>query len=190
MKIFSRLICLSFILWIALFPQPVHDHFAFYSNILLIVLFLALLIYKRGAGFLFCRDDIFLWLFLGWQIFSVLFAHDKQIAWQRYADFVIPFIVLYFIFKEGLDLNKASVRRYILSKEDSRNLSGYKRYQLTASGISPLAVPSWINDVIYADSDEHNEEGHITEDAGTRVKMVEKRFYKKMGRRVQDRCGY
>jgi len=81
---------------------------------------------------------------------------------------------------EPFDLNKVEAQRHVLSKESSKSLIGYKRYQLTPSGISPLAVPSWINDVIYADSDEHNEEGHITEDAGLRVKMVEKRFYKKL----------
>lgn len=81
---------------------------------------------------------------------------------------------------EKFDLNKAKVKRYIISRENSPKITGYKRYQLTESGVSPLAVPSWINDVIYADSDEHTEEGHITEDAQIRVKMVEKRFYKKM----------
>jgi 2-oxoglutarate ferredoxin oxidoreductase subunit alpha len=34
--------------------------------------------------------------------------------------------------------------------------------------------------VIYADSDEHTQEGHITEDAALRAQMVEKRLYKKM----------
>ncbi len=80
----------------------------------------------------------------------------------------------------AFDAAKAEVKRHIISKEDSKNVSGYKRYLLNESGISPRAVPSWINDVIYADSDEHTEEGHITEDAGMRTKMVEKRFYKKM----------
>ena len=87
---------------------------------------------------------------------------------------------------EPLDLNKVGVQRYIISKEDSAKLSGYKRYVLTPSGISPRAVPGWINDVVYADSDEHTEEGHITEDAALRVKMVEKRFYKKMAGLVQE----
>jgi 2-oxoglutarate ferredoxin oxidoreductase subunit alpha len=81
---------------------------------------------------------------------------------------------------DPLDLNRIKVERYIISREDSKKVSGYKRYQFTDSGVSPRAVPSWIQDVVYADSDEHNEEGHITEDAGMRIKMVEKRFYKKM----------
>ncbi len=87
---------------------------------------------------------------------------------------------------EEFDLNKAGVQRFILSKEDSKEISGYKRYQLTDSGISPRAIPSWIEDVIYADSDEHNEEGHITEDADTRIQMVKKRFYKKMAGLAQE----
>ena len=84
------------------------------------------------------------------------------------------------------DLNKEKAKRFIISKDDSKSLTGYKRYQFTPSGVSLLAVPSWINDVIYADSDEHNEEGHITEDADTRVKMVEKRFYKKIAGMAQE----
>lgn len=81
---------------------------------------------------------------------------------------------------EMFDLDKAKVKRYIISKEDSKKITNYKRYQLTESGVSPRAIPSWIEDVIYVDSDEHTEEGHITEDAAIRTKMVEKRFYKKM----------
>jgi len=74
----------------------------------------------------------------------------------------------------------ARVERFIISRELSKEVAGYKRYELTDNGISRRAIPSWINDVIYADSDEHNEEGHITEDASVRIKMVEKRLHKKM----------
>ncbi|MDD5347718.1 MAG: 2-oxoacid:acceptor oxidoreductase subunit alpha [Candidatus Omnitrophica bacterium] len=78
------------------------------------------------------------------------------------------------------DLAKAAVERFIIPKKDSAGIKDYKRYALTASGISPRAVPSWIEGVVYADSDEHTEEGHITEDACTRTQMVEKRLHKKM----------
>lgn len=78
------------------------------------------------------------------------------------------------------DLSRVEIKRHVISKEESKNIRDYKRYQLTESGISPRAVPSWIEDVFYADSDEHTEEGHITEDASVRTAMVEKRFYKKM----------
>ena len=81
---------------------------------------------------------------------------------------------------DRLDLEKARVERYIISRQDSAKIKDYKRYLLTESGISPRAIPSWIEDVLYADSDEHTEEGHITEDAGVRTKMVQKRLYKKL----------
>ena len=87
---------------------------------------------------------------------------------------------------DRLDTEKAKVQRHIISKEESKNITGYERYKLTESGISPRAIPSWIEDVIYADSDEHTEAGHITEDADMRVKMVEKRFYKKMSGLSED----
>lgn len=81
---------------------------------------------------------------------------------------------------DGFDMNKIKVKRSIISKEKSKTVKNYKRYKLTESGISPLAIPSWINEVIYCDSDEHSEEGHITEDGDIRNKMTEKRFYKKI----------
>ncbi|MFA6281702.1 MAG: 2-oxoacid:acceptor oxidoreductase subunit alpha [Candidatus Omnitrophota bacterium] len=79
-----------------------------------------------------------------------------------------------------LDQNSIKVERFILSKEMSEKVDNYKRYELSDSGISPRAIPSWIKDVIYVDSDEHAEEGHITEDAVMRTRMVEKRLHKKM----------
>jgi len=81
---------------------------------------------------------------------------------------------------DTLDSKKIKVERHIISKEESRNVSNYKRYKITESGISPRAIPSWIDDVFYVDSDEHTEDGHITEDAQTRNLMVDKRLYKKM----------
>lgn len=93
----------------------------------------------------------------------------------------------------AFDLNKIKAQRFILSKEASENITNYKRYEFTESGISPRAIPSWIDDVIYADSDEHTEEGHITEDAGVRKMMVEKRFYKKMSglsKEIQEPTAY
>ena len=42
--------------------------------------------------------------------------------------------------------------RFILLKEGSKKIAHYKRYQWTESGISPRAIPSWIEDVIYADN--------------------------------------
>jgi len=80
----------------------------------------------------------------------------------------------------ALDQGTAAIERFIISKEESANITSYKRYALTDSGISPRAIPSWIQDVIYVDSDEHDESGHITEDAAMRKQMVQKRLHKKL----------
>jgi 2-oxoglutarate ferredoxin oxidoreductase subunit alpha len=79
-----------------------------------------------------------------------------------------------------LDFDSEAIERNILSVKEAKAINKYKRYELTTSGISPRAIFSRIDDVIYIDSDEHTEEGHITEDADVRIKMVEKRFQKKM----------
>jgi 2-oxoglutarate ferredoxin oxidoreductase subunit alpha len=59
-------------------------------------------------------------------------------------------------------------------------LKEYKRYAYTESGVTPLAVPGDGPHVVVADSDEHSEEGHIVEDAETRIRMTEKRLFKKL----------
>jgi 2-oxoglutarate ferredoxin oxidoreductase subunit alpha len=81
---------------------------------------------------------------------------------------------------EEFDTVSLSIKRHIITRQESAKMDSYKRYKITEDGISPRAIPSWIQDCIYADSDEHTEEGHITEDADVRSRMVEKRFYKKM----------
>ncbi len=46
--------------------------------------------------------------------------------------------------------------------------------------MSPLAVPGESRHLVVTDSDEHDEEGHIIEDADTRIKMVQKRLLRKL----------
>jgi 2-oxoglutarate ferredoxin oxidoreductase subunit alpha len=54
----------------------------------------------------------------------------------------------------------------------------YTRYRLTEDGISPLTFPGLSDALVKVDSDEHDEEGKITEDLNLRVRMVEKRLKK------------
>ena len=54
----------------------------------------------------------------------------------------------------------------------------YLRYRYTEDGISPRLLPGKSEQLVTADSDEHDEYGHITESANVRVNMVEKRFKK------------
>ena len=54
----------------------------------------------------------------------------------------------------------------------------YKRYTFTEDGISPLTYPGLSDARVRLDSDEHDEEGKITEDLALRVRMVDKRLKK------------
>ncbi len=58
--------------------------------------------------------------------------------------------------------------------------AGYVRYAVTPDGVSPRALPGGEAFVV-VDSDEHGEEGHITEDLRTRVQMQDKRLAKLKG---------
>ena len=51
----------------------------------------------------------------------------------------------------------------------------YKRYDLSGGRVSARLIPGAKDQAVYADSDEHTEEGHITESAEIRLKMVDKR---------------
>ncbi len=75
----------------------------------------------------------------------------------------------------SLDLSDLKIENHIVKTDEN-----YKRYQLTPDGVSPRGIPGFGAGVVVVDSDEHDEEGHITEDLDLRAKMVEKRFTKKM----------
>jgi pyruvate/2-oxoacid:ferredoxin oxidoreductase alpha subunit len=77
--------------------------------------------------------------------------------------------------------DKYNNNQSIITGKDLEAISPYqyKRYKITGSGISPRILPSSPNQVIYADSDEHTEEGHITESAEVRRNMVTKRLKKR-----------
>jgi len=54
----------------------------------------------------------------------------------------------------------------------------YRRFALTDDGVSPRLLPGMSEHLVLADSDEHTEDGHITEDLMVRNLMVEKRLRK------------
>jgi 2-oxoglutarate ferredoxin oxidoreductase subunit alpha len=87
---------------------------------------------------------------------------------------------------ERFDLSKVTVDRGIIYSAD--NMSGgmeYKRHQITESGISPRAFPGTKNVLVMTDSDEHDESGHMIEDAGLRTEQVQKRLRKFTGLRKE-----
>jgi len=81
---------------------------------------------------------------------------------------------------EKFDLGKLQYNDYRLRGDAFRKLDSYKRHTFTDTGVSPLAVPGDSKYLVVTDSDEHDEEGHITEDSEIRIKMVQKRLLKKL----------
>jgi len=72
----------------------------------------------------------------------------------------------------------------VASPDDLKPYS-YRRYEATDSGVSPMLLPGTPEQLVYADSDEHNEEGHIAESAAIRLLMVNKRNAKLAGIRQE-----
>jgi len=84
---------------------------------------------------------------------------------------------------ETLDLSGVTIDRGVLY--DGKAQGVYKRHAYTESGISPRAFPGKPGVLVVTDSDEHDEAGHLTEDADTRTKMMQKRMRKLYGARKE-----
>ncbi len=101
-------------------------------------------------------------------------------AFDTADEFQVPVILLtdqYFLDSEGVipkvDFSGNSILQHI-----TETTADYKRYALTKSGISPRGIPGYGNGIVRVDSDEHTEEGLITEDADVRIAMTDKRMRK------------
>lgn len=73
----------------------------------------------------------------------------------------------------SLNLSNTKTEKHIVKTDKE-----YKRYKITEDGISPRGIPGLGEGLVCVDSDEHDEEGHITEDLDLRTQMVEKRLKK------------
>lgn len=71
------------------------------------------------------------------------------------------------------DLSKLKIEKHL-----TKTKKDYRRYEFTKRGISPRGVPGFGDGLVVVDSDEHDTEGHITEDLDLRIKMVDKRLNK------------
>lgn len=74
---------------------------------------------------------------------------------------------------EPLDFNPKYLESFVI--ETQRD---YKRYAFDKSGLSPRGIPGFGKGYVKVDSDEHDEEGMITESFDMRVSMHEKRLNK------------
>jgi 2-oxoglutarate ferredoxin oxidoreductase subunit alpha len=79
---------------------------------------------------------------------------------------------------DPLDLSQVILDRGMLFSEKEDDPLEYMRHRVTKSGISPRAFPGLGKALVVTDCDEHDEEGHLTEDAGERTAQVQKRLRK------------
>lgn len=82
---------------------------------------------------------------------------------------------------DTVDTGRAGIDRGKLLPSWDAAQGAYRRYQLSPDGVSPRLAPGRTEQVQYWDSDEHTEEGHITESAAVRRQMVAKRLHKLKG---------
>ena len=80
----------------------------------------------------------------------------------------------------ALDRTRHPIDRHIVADAGS----AYKRYRVTADGVSPRAAPG-SSAFVVCDSDEHGKDGHITEDLRERVRLQQKRLAKDKGLRAE-----
>ena len=87
---------------------------------------------------------------------------------------------------DRFDLKQVKVDRgELLSGKEADRITDYKRYLVTNSGISPRALPGQGKALVVTDSDEHDEAGHMIEDAETRNQQNLKRLRKQNGLRKE-----
>jgi len=87
---------------------------------------------------------------------------------------------------ERYDLKQVKIDRgKLLSDEALSKLDDYRRHIVTESGISPRALPGQGKALVVTDSDEHNEAGHLIEDAQTRHQQNLKRLRKINGLKIE-----
>lgn len=102
-----------------------------------------------------------------------------QIAFDAADKFQVPIFILT---DQTLLESSYAVQELILEKNPQKCIvesdSNYLRYKLSENPISARSIPNYGEGTVCVDSDEHDEKGHITEDALMREKMVEKRLNK------------
>lgn len=106
--------------------------------------------------------------------------HLSQKAFHLADKYQIPVFILSDQYLADLNCNlpedglvDVEPEKYLVETEED-----YQRYQLPLDGISPRGVPGYGRGLVVVDADEHDQEGHITEDLELRTRMVEKRYHK------------
>jgi 2-oxoglutarate ferredoxin oxidoreductase subunit alpha len=77
-------------------------------------------------------------------------------------------------------LEESSLKRLPWQSTITKTTEAYQRYALNATGISPRGVPNFGEGLVVVGSDEHTEDGHLTECFEVRKQMMEKRMHKEL----------
>jgi 2-oxoglutarate ferredoxin oxidoreductase subunit alpha len=103
-----------------------------------------------------------------------------QRAFDLADQYQVPVFILtdQYLLESHYNIPSLELRRISVQKHFVETKQGYRRYHLTEAGLSPRGIPGFGEGLVVLDSDEHDEEGHITEDLDLRTKMVNKRFKK------------
>ncbi|MGE5799495.1 MAG: 2-oxoacid:acceptor oxidoreductase subunit alpha, partial [Syntrophaceae bacterium] len=107
-------------------------------------------------------------------------SFDLADRWQ-----VPVFILTDQYLADSVQIMEGRVPAKMLRREYPVFEAGYRRYEITDDGVSPLTYPGISEARVEVDSDEHTENGKITEDPDLRVRMVEKRLRKLEGLRKE-----
>jgi 2-oxoglutarate ferredoxin oxidoreductase subunit alpha len=135
------------------------------------------------------QGDLELVLYAGHGEFPrIIFAPGKiedafsltQRAFNLADKYQVPVFILtdqYFI-DSYYNLDAPDLAKLKIEKHITRTKKDYKRYEFTKNGVSPRGIPGFGGGLLAVDSDEHDTEGHITEDLDIRIRMVDKRLKK------------
>jgi 2-oxoglutarate ferredoxin oxidoreductase subunit alpha len=106
--------------------------------------------------------------------------HLTQQAFNIADKFQIPVFILtdQYLLESHYNIPPIDLSRIKIEKSVVKTDGSYKRYALTENGISPRGIPGNGEGLVVLDSDEHDEEGHITENLDLRRAMVSKRLRK------------
>ena len=135
------------------------------------------------------QEDLNLALYSGTGEFPrIIFAPGKledaftlsQLAFNLADKYQIPVFILSDQYFADCYYNIPSLPLDEVDNEDYiiKTTSDYKRYLITHDGVTPRGIPGYGDGLVLVDSDEHDEEGHITENLEIRTQMVDKRLKK------------
>jgi 2-oxoglutarate ferredoxin oxidoreductase subunit alpha len=117
---------------------------------------------------------------IGWQVFNLAERYQTPVLVLSDHYLAVGYCT---VEMDALDFDEVTIDRGdLLTKEDLDTLTEpHLRYKITESGVSPRALPGHPNAVWVSSSNEHFENGAITEEPNVRVAQVEKRARKLNG---------